>query len=81
MLDAPEAERLREQAAREAIERLVAGGDERVARVTAAYRPYRVSDIALVAHERLRSQGMAQPSLPEVGLPERRSHREKDDRR
>ena len=79
VLDAPEAERLRERAAREAIERLVAGGDERVARVTAAYRPYRISEIVLVAHERLRSQGMARPTLPEVGLPERRSHREKDD--
>ena len=69
VLDAPEAGRLRERAAREAIERLVAGGDERVARVTAAYRTYRVSDIVLAAHERLRSQGMARPSLPEVGLP------------
>jgi ATP-dependent helicase/nuclease subunit A len=79
VLDAPEAERLRERAARDSIDRLVAGGDERVARVAAAYRPYRVSDIVLAAHERLRSQGMASPSLPEVSLPERRSHREKDE--
>ncbi len=78
VLDAPEAGRLRERAAREAIAALVASGDERVARVTAAYRAYRVSDIVLTAHERLRSQGMAQPSLPEVGLPERRSHRDDD---
>ena len=77
VLDAPEAGRLREQAAREAIEALVAAGDERVERVAAAYRAYRVSDIVLTAHERLRSQGMARPALPEVGLP-RRSQRDDD---
>ncbi len=74
VLDAPEAGRLRERAAREAIERLVADGDERLERVVAAYRTWRISDIVLAAHERLRSQGMVRPSLPEVGLPER-SHR------
>ncbi len=77
VLDAPEAGRLREHAAREAIRALVAAGDERVERVTAAYRAYRVSDIVLTAHERLRSQGMARPALPEVGLPQR-SHRKDD---
>ena len=75
VLDAPEAGRLRERAARDAIEALVASGDERIERVIAAYRAYRVSDIVLTAYERLRSQGMTQPSLPEVGLPER-SHRD-----
>ena len=74
VLDAPEAERLRERAAREAIERLVAEGDERLERVVAAYRSWRIGAIVLTAHERLRSQGMAKPALPEVGLPER-SHR------
>ena len=49
-------------------------------RVTAAYRPYRMRDITLVAHERLRSQGMAGPRLPEVGEP-KRSQKEKDDDR
>ena len=74
VIDAPEAARLRERAAREAIDALVAAGNERVERVTAAYRAWRISDIVLIAHERLRSQGMARPSLPEVGLPER-SHK------
>ena len=71
VLDAPEAGRLRERAAREAIQTLVAGGNEGVARAAAFYRSYRLADIALVAHERLRSQGMAHPRLPEVGEPKR----------
>jgi ATP-dependent exoDNAse (exonuclease V) beta subunit len=77
VLDEPEAGRLREQAAREAIRELVAAEDERVTRVIAAYRAYRIADIVLAAHERLRSQGMAAPSLPEVGLP-RRSQKDDD---
>ena len=80
VLDAPESQRLLSQAAREAVEALVTGGDETVQRVTAAYRPYRIRDITLVAHERLRSQGMAAPRLPEVGEP-KRSQKEKDDDR
>ena len=78
VLDAPESQRLLSQAAREAVEALVSGGDETVQRVTAAYRPYRIRDITLVAHERLRSQGMAAPRLPEVGEP-KRSQKEKDE--
>ena len=80
VLDAPESQRLLSQAAREAVEALVTAGDESVRRVTAAYRPYRMRDIALAAHERLRSQGMAAPRLPEVGEP-KRSQKEKDDDR
>ena len=78
VLDAPEAQRLLSQAAREAVDALVTGGDETVRRVTAAYRAYRVRDITLMAHERLRSQGMAEPRLPEVGEPKRS---QKDDDR
>ena len=70
VLDAPEAGRLRAQAAREAVNELI-GESELVRRVTAAYRPYRMRDIALLAHERLRSQGMASPRLPEVDEPKR----------
>ncbi len=78
VLDAPESQRLLSQAAREAVEALVTAGNETVARVTAAYRPWRIRDITLMAHERLRSQGMAAPRLPEVGEPKRS---QKDDDR
>ncbi len=59
------------------MESLVTGGNETVQRVTAAYRPWRIRDITLMAHERLRSQGMAAPCLPEVGEP-KRSHKDDD---
>jgi ATP-dependent exoDNAse (exonuclease V) beta subunit len=78
VLDAPESQRLLSQAAREAVDALVTGGNETVQRVTAAYRPWRIRDITLMAHERLRSQGMAAPRLPEVGEPKRS---QKDDDR
>ena len=77
VLDAPEAGRLRAQAAREATDKLVTNGSETVRRVSAAYRPWRIQEIALTAHERLRSQGMAEPSLPDVGEP-KRSHKDDD---
>ncbi|MEJ7875089.1 MAG: UvrD-helicase domain-containing protein [Solirubrobacterales bacterium] len=77
VLDAPEAARLRAQAAREALNALVVDGDDTVRRVTAAYRPWRMQEIALMAHERLRSQGMAHPRLPNVGEP-KRSHKDDD---
>lgn len=66
VLDASEAGRLREQAAREAIQALVADGSDDVARTAASYQAWRVAKIALIAHERLRNQGMAHPRLPEV---------------
>jgi ATP-dependent helicase/nuclease subunit A len=69
VLDAPESARLREQAAREALEALITEGIESVTRAAAAYRPDRFSGIALDAHERLRSQGMIEPRLPPVGEP------------
>jgi ATP-dependent helicase/nuclease subunit A len=77
VIDAPEAERLRQRAANDAVRACVATGDERLARAAAAYRPWRLAEIALLAHERLRSQGMAEPRLPEVGEPTR-SHKEDD---
>jgi ATP-dependent exoDNAse (exonuclease V) beta subunit len=77
VIDASEAERLRQRAANDAVRACVATGDERIARVAAAYRPWRLAEIALLAHERLRSQGMAEPRLPEVGEP-KRSHKEDD---
>jgi ATP-dependent helicase/nuclease subunit A len=77
VLDAAESQRLLAQAAREALEDLIEDGHEAVQRVAAAYRPWRVREIVLTAHERLRSQGMASPRLPEVGEP-KRSQRDDD---
>ena len=56
----------------------VADGDERVARVAAAYRPWRLGEIALLAHERLRSQGMAEPE-PAGGRGARSARTREDD--
>ncbi|CAN5455749.1 hypothetical protein BH10ACT11_BH10ACT11_05100 [soil metagenome] len=69
VLDAPEASRLLDQAGREALDSLISEGDEAVTRAAAAYRPDRFAGIAQTAHERLRSQGMSDPRLPEAGEP------------
>ena len=71
VLDAAEAERMRERAALEAVDALVEAGDDEVARAAAAYKPGRFARMALAAHERLRNQGMERPRLPEVGEPKR----------
>ena len=69
VLDASEAGRLADRAAAEAIEGLLAAGDEDVARAAAAYRPRRLVEMTLEAHTRLRSQGMSEPRLPPVDEP------------
>jgi ATP-dependent exoDNAse (exonuclease V) beta subunit len=69
VLNAPAAERLRAQAGDEAVAALTKEPGGEVARVAASYQGWRVARIALLAHERLRSQGMAAPRLPEVGEP------------
>ena len=74
VLDADEADRLRERAIGEAIREVARSGDEVAIRVIAAYASWRVASIVGAAHERLRSQGMAEPALPEVGAP-KHSHR------
>ncbi|MQA73631.1 MAG: AAA family ATPase [Solirubrobacterales bacterium] len=66
VLDAAEAVRLRDRAANAALDALLAAGDERVARAAAAYQPWRITAMAVDAHERLRSQGMSDPRLPAV---------------
>ena len=71
VLDAAEAARLRDRAVNEALDELLAGGDEDVARAAPQYQGWRLTAMALSAHERLRSQGMAEPRLPEVGEPVR----------
>ncbi len=69
VLDAGEANRLRDRAADQALDALLMAGDEQVARAAAAYQPWRLIAMAVEAHERLRSQGMAEPRLPEIGEP------------
>ena len=69
VLDAAEAVRLRSRAADAALNELLAAGDEPVARTAAAYQPWRLTEMALGAHERLRSQGMSAPRLPPVEDP------------
>ncbi len=71
VLDEAEAGRLRERAISEALESVAAGADEATLRALAAYRPYRLGDMAVAAHERLRSQGMGEPRLPAVPGPMR----------
>ena len=69
VLDASEANRLADRAANDAIQELLAGGDEDVARATAAYQAWRLTAMVLTAHSSLRSQGMSEPRLPEVPDP------------
>jgi ATP-dependent helicase/nuclease subunit A len=69
VLDAAESSRLREQAITEAIDALLAAGDGEVTRAAAEFEPWRLTVMILGAYERLRSQGMMDPRLPEVGDP------------
>ena len=69
VLDEAEAARLRERAIADALAAVSEGGAEQIARALAAYRPYRIGQMAIDCHERLRSQGMAEPRLPEVVEP------------
>ena len=48
----------------QALDDLLAAGDEDVARAAAAYQPWRLAAMTLAAHARLRSQGMSEPRLP-----------------
>ncbi|MDX6581088.1 MAG: hypothetical protein QOI10_272 [Solirubrobacterales bacterium] len=69
VLDAPESRRLADRAANEALDELLAAGDADVARVAAAYQPWRIAQMTMDAHARLRSQGMNEPRLPPVPAP------------
>lgn len=69
VLDASEAGRLADRAAAEALDALLADGDEDVARAAAAYQPRRLLEMTREAHTRLRSQGMSDPRLPPVDDP------------
>ena len=68
VLDASESTRLRDRAARAAVDALLSAGDEEVSRAAAAYR-WRLAEMAVALHERLRSLGQAEPSLPAAPEP------------
>ena len=71
VLDAAEAERLRDRAMSEALTDVLGRGDRELAAAVAAYKPRRLGEMAKAAHERLRSQGMALPRLPAADAPVR----------
>jgi ATP-dependent helicase/nuclease subunit A len=68
VLDEAESGRLRERAITDALGEVTAEVPG-AARALAAYRPYRFAAMVTDAYARLRSQGMADPRLPEVGEP------------
>ncbi len=71
VLDEFEAARLGEAAFAAALEEIVEAGDEAAARFAAGFYPPRLRDAVRVAHERLRSQGIDPPRLPDPGAPVR----------
>ena len=81
VLDESEASRLRTRARDEALAD-VADSEPSSIEVIAAYRPYRIGEMAVTAYERLRSQGMIEPKLPPITDPVRSIRDpEKDDPR
>ncbi len=73
VLDQAEASRLRREARDDALAE-VAGADRDAVEAIAAYRPDRFGDMAVLAYERLRSQGMTEPRLPAITEPVRSRH-------
>ena len=71
VLDDAESTRLRAQAFEAALERLVEGGSTGTARFAAAFNGPRLRDTIAGIHERLRSQGVDPPRLPDPGAPVR----------
>jgi ATP-dependent helicase/nuclease subunit A len=69
VLDDAEASRLRRRARDAALADVLAAGAP--VEVIAGYRPERFGDMAVMAHERLRSQGMTEPKLPPAPDPVR----------
>jgi ATP-dependent exoDNAse (exonuclease V) beta subunit len=80
VLDASEATRLADRASTEALEALLAAGDQDVLSATAAYQPWRLSAMTMQAHSRLRSQGMSEPRLPPVPDPVHSPGRKEEER-
>ena len=78
VLDEFESARLGERAFDAALEEAVAAGGDAVARFAAGFNTLRLRETVRGAHERLRSQGVDPPRLPEPGAPVR-SVKEKRD--
>jgi ATP-dependent helicase/nuclease subunit A len=78
VLDDAEASRLRERAFAAAVEEVVEREGEPAARFVAAFWLPRLRDLVVDVHERLRSQGVDPPRLPDPGPPVR-SVKEKDE--
>ncbi len=78
VLDEAEAARLRAQAFDAALQEVVADGGAAAARFAAAFNGPRLRDMVVGAHERLRSQGVDPPRLPDPGPPVR-SVKEEDE--
>ncbi len=78
VLDDSEASRLRERAFAAAVEEVVEREGEPAARFVAAFWLPRLRDLVVDVHERLRSQGVDPPRLPDPGPPVR-SVKEKDE--
>ena len=69
VLDEAESARLRAQAFDSALVGLVDGGGTAAARFAAAFNGPRLRDTVIGIHERLRSQGVDPPRLPDPGAP------------
>jgi ATP-dependent exoDNAse (exonuclease V) beta subunit len=71
VLDEAECARLRERAFDAALEEVVGRGGAAAARFAAAFAGPRLREMVVDAHERLRSQGVDPPRLPDPGPPVR----------
>jgi ATP-dependent helicase/nuclease subunit A len=78
VLDAAEASRLRERAFAAAVEETIAQGGATAARFVAAFWLPRLRDAVIDVHEKLRSQGVDPPRLPDPGPPVRSVKEKKD---
>jgi ATP-dependent helicase/nuclease subunit A len=78
VLDEAEASRLRERAFDPALEEVIEGGGPAAARFAAAFAGPRLREMVIDAHQRLRSQGIDPPRLPDPGPPVR-SVKDKDE--
>ena len=79
VLDEAESVRLRERSVRDAITAVVERDPDGAGHAVAAYGAWRVAKNVIGAHERLRSQGIAEPRLPGVGEPVRSRKRDDDE--
>jgi len=79
VLDEAESTRLRAQAFDGALQQVIADGGSETARYAAAFNGPRLRDMVVGAHERLRSQGVDPPRLPDPGPPVRSVKEEDDD--